>query len=219
MFSPKLFVFPTFEENLFHIIRLFSDEVAGLRGGGPLKRPPEAMIDYFQGKYCNPDDVLKLAPEGEVSIRINGRLLNFERFSENAGLGEPQAEPASPTVAELIVPFSGNGELLSVKPSRLRTIIDFKVVSVRPPNAIVVEKTYEAYDEERIDSDCLTAIERIAELAEHLNRDFLELGKRFSAGVMRLTSHATKLFKTRKAVLGFCFSHLAYHGRLIEIFG
>ena len=117
------------------------------------------------------------------------------------------------------MPFSGNRELLSVKPSKLRTILDFKVVSVKPPNAIVVENAYEVSDEELIASDCLAAIERIAELADHLNRDFLELGKRFSAGVARLASHATKLFSTRRAVLGFCFSHLARHGRLIEIFG
>jgi hypothetical protein len=217
MTPANLLIYPTFEENFYCVLDAFCFEVVSLDGQGVLTRPLEGLMEYFVGKYCGEEDVVKLR-EHEISIKINKKLFNFEDFSKNIGNNQHNPSYDSSTYIDLMVPFDGNGGLLFIKPQGYKTSIKFSVADARPPSFISVQKRFEGMDEDLIDAECRQDISTIRSLAESINKEYLEMGQQFAKGILRLASHPTKKFSKKKVVLDHCFSYLVFNPVLSRIF-
>ncbi|MDR2455211.1 MAG: hypothetical protein LBE49_01270 [Deltaproteobacteria bacterium] len=175
------------------------------------------MMDYFLRKYCSADRVLKIKEEAAL-IRINQKKFKFKDFAENIGRNVHKESYDENTYLEYILPFEGNGELLFVKPAGYDTQIKFSVVSDPQPSFISVQKRLPELDEKLIIEQCASDTATIKELAEHINKEYLEMNKQFANGVFRLAHHPTRIFSTKRAALDYCYSYLLFNPLLNKIF-
>jgi hypothetical protein len=217
MYYDKYFIYPTIEQNLYYLIKLFCNEILELNGEGILTQDLDAMMDYFLRKYCSADRVLKIKEEAAL-IRINQKKFKFKDFAENIGRNVHKESYDENTYLEYILPFEGNGELLFVKPAGYDTQIKFSVVSDPQPSFISVQKRLPELDEKLIIEQCASDTATIKELAEHINKEYLEMNKQFANGVFRLAHHPTRIFSTKRAALDYCYSYLLFNPLLNKIF-
>jgi hypothetical protein len=217
MYNDKFYIYPSFEQNLYYLIKLFCNEVVQLNGEGVLAKPPEEVMDYFQRKYCDPGRVVKLNKD-QAEIRINQKIFAFKAFAENTGRNVHKQSYDDGTYVEFAIPFEGNSELFFVKPLGFETKIQFSVLAQPPPQSVSLQKRFSSLDEKAIIEQCEKDAEAVSELAIHINQEYIEMGKQFFNGVFRLANHPTRIFSSQRAALDYCYSYLLFNPLLNRIF-
>ena len=218
LFADNMIIYPSFEHNFYYIIKLFCLEVLDLNGEGVLTQPFDAMMDYFVTKYCAADKVISIDNDN-ITLKINKQIFKFSEFASGIGTYTHNLSYDNRYYVDLMLPFTGNSELLFVKPVNYKTRIKFSVVTIQPPQFISVQNRYDTIDENIINSTCLNDINTINELVMHINDEYLQMNKQFTNGIYRLASHPTKKFSSKRVVLDYCYSYLVFNQDLNRIFG
>ncbi|MDR1658319.1 MAG: hypothetical protein LBT47_12350 [Deltaproteobacteria bacterium] len=200
----------SFKDFFYEIVACFCDDIVKFQGDGILKQDIDNIVDFFESKYCNKDNIIILEDDKAAIVYGADLEVSFYDLDNFADFCKKYGNKKSKIKCKLSIPFKGWSQIFNFHQDKYIPGFKFEIDTSKLTNSIQVKFLYKFYDENEISTDMLEYIKSVIDFINVINSEYLSINQKFNQGIYNLDKYRNQKFNNAKSVLEYCFPYLVF---------